>query len=294
MNNRVNLRIDFAFKQLFGTQGNEDILMGFLNAVLQKTLSSPIMSLTLEDPHIHKEYKEDKLSIMDVRATLCTGEFVNVEIQIANKHDIQKRSLYYWSKLYASQMQEGMPYSELQNAITINVLDFVLYPNQEHFTTTGILWDVEKELRICDDIEIHYIELPKLIAQWRDAQVNPWQDALVRWLLLLTANEDQNLTDTLEAIALEQDETLQKAMQKWDNISHNQQFRRAYEAREKVLLDEKAAVAHAEKKGIEKGIEQGKTQLILGMYKNGMVIEDIAKFTNMDALKIRHILEKFV
>ena len=291
MNNRVNLRIDFAFKQLFGTQGNEDILMGFLNAVLQKTLPSPIMSLTLEDPHIHKEYKEDKLSIMDMRATLCTGEFVNVEIQIANKHDIQKRSLYYWSKLYASQMQEGMPYSKLQKAITINLLDFVLYRNQEHFTTTGILWDVEKDLRICDDIEIHYIELPKLIAQWRDEKVDPRQDVLVRWLLLLAANEDHHLTDTLEAIALEQDETLQKAIQKWDNMSHNQRFRREYEAREKILLDEKAAVAHAEKKGIEKGIEQGKIQLIRGMYKNGMGIEDIAKFTNMDALKIRHILE---
>ncbi|PFK22773.1 PD-(D/E)XK nuclease family transposase, partial [Bacillus cereus] len=50
MNNRVNLRIDFAFKQLFGTKGNEEILMGFLNAVLQRTLSSPITSLTLEDP----------------------------------------------------------------------------------------------------------------------------------------------------------------------------------------------------------------------------------------------------
>ncbi|MEH7152986.1 Rpn family recombination-promoting nuclease/putative transposase, partial [Bacillus thuringiensis] len=157
----------------------------------------------------------------------------------------------------------------------------------------------EKEFRISEDIEIHYIELPKLIAQWRDAQVNPWHDALVRWLLLLTANEDQNLTETLEAIALEQDETLQKAIQKWDNMSHSQQFRREYEAREKVLLDEKAAVAHAEKKGMEKGMKQGmeqgklaeREQLIRGMYQNGMAIEDIAKFTNMDALKIRQILE---
>ncbi|MBW3496552.1 hypothetical protein I6L50_32000 (plasmid) [Bacillus sp. FDAARGOS_1420] len=101
---------------------------------------------------------------------------------------------------------------------------------------------------------------------------------------------------------MEQDETLQKAIQKWDNMSHNQQFRREYEAREKALLDEKAAVAHAEKKGleqgreegiqegIEQGIEQGKVQLIRGMHKNGMDIEDIAKFTNMDALKIRRIL----
>ncbi|OUB04288.1 ATPase, partial [[Bacillus thuringiensis] serovar konkukian] len=226
---------------------------------------------------------------------LETGEFVNIEIQIANKHDIQKRSLYYWSKLYASQMQEGMPYSELQKGITINVLDFVLYPNQEHFQTTGVLWDVEKELRICEDIEIHSIELPKLIVQWRDAQVNPWQDTLARWLLLLAANEDQNLTDTLEAIALEQDETLQKAILKWDNMSHNQQFRREYEAREKVLLDEKAAVAHAEKKGIEKGrkegIEQGKIQLIRGMHNNGVSIQDISKFTKISLEDIRRFLQ---
>jgi len=52
----------------------------------------PITNLTLEDPHLHKEYMEDKLSIMDVRATLGTSELVNIEIQIANKHDIQKRS----------------------------------------------------------------------------------------------------------------------------------------------------------------------------------------------------------
>ncbi len=74
-------------------------------------------------------------------------------------------------------------------------------------------------------------------------------DALVRWLLLLTANENPNLSDILEAIALEQDETLQKAIQKWNNMSHNQQFRRKYEVRERVLLDETAVVAHVEKKG---------------------------------------------
>ncbi|WP_144519613.1 Rpn family recombination-promoting nuclease/putative transposase [Bacillus thuringiensis] len=294
MNKRVNLRIDFAFKQLFGTKGNENILMGFLNAVLQKTLPSPIMSLTLEDPHVHKEYKEDKLSIMDVRATIGTGEFVNIEIQIANKHDIQKRSLYYWSKLYASQMQEGMPYSKLQKAITINVLDFVLYPKQEHVATTGVLWDVEQGLRISDDIEIHYIELPKLIAQWRKEQVNPWQDTFVRWLLLLSANEDEHLTKTLEAIAMEQDETLQQAIQKWDNMSHNQQFRREYEAREKILLDEKAAVAHAEQKGVEKGLKQGReegiAQLVRNMSNRGTTPSEIAKLTGLDAEEVQRIL----
>ncbi|MGG5741915.1 Rpn family recombination-promoting nuclease/putative transposase [Bacillus cereus group sp. IBL03679] len=290
MTNRVNLRIDFAFKQLFGTKGNEDILMSFLNAVLQKSLVSPITSLWLDDPHLHKEYKEDKLSIVDVRATLGTGEQINVEIQLSDKHDMRKRSLYYWAKLYTSQMNEGMPYSQLQKAITINVLDFVLFQTQESFRTMGTLWDVEKEFRISDEIEIHYIELPKLVAQWRDAQVNPWHDSLVRWLLLLSANEDQNLTDTLEAIGMEQDETLQKAIQNWDNMSHNKEFRRAYEAREKLLLDEKAAVAHAREQGLEQGREKERAQIIKQMHDSGMTAEVIATILKMSVEDVHDIL----
>lgn len=63
----VNLRIDFAFKQLFGTSGNEDILIAFLNAMLQDSLESPIVSLQFADPHLHREHEEDKLSILDIR-----------------------------------------------------------------------------------------------------------------------------------------------------------------------------------------------------------------------------------
>lgn len=89
----VNLRIDFAFKQLFGTNGSEDILIAFLNAMLQESLESPIASLQLEDPHLHREHANDKLSILDISATLDTGTKVNVEIQLNNNHDMMKRSL---------------------------------------------------------------------------------------------------------------------------------------------------------------------------------------------------------
>ncbi|MDZ3952308.1 Rpn family recombination-promoting nuclease/putative transposase [Bacillus thuringiensis] len=297
--NRVNLRIDFAFKHLFGSKGNEDILKGFLNAVLQKSLVAPITSVSLDDRHLQKEYKEDKLSIMDVKAVLDTGEHVNIEIQLANKHDMQKRSLYYWSKLYASQMQEGMAYSALKKAITINVLDFVLYPNYEQFQTTGVLWDVGQNFCIHEDIEIHYIELPKLFAKWKDAQINPWHDSLVRWLLLLTAHEDLNLSKTLEEIAVDQDETLHKAIYKWDAMSHNIDFRREYEAREKLLLDEKAAMVHAKQKGMEEGLkqglqqglEQGRIQIIQQMYSNGFELQEIAKIVNETVEEIQRILD---
>lgn len=116
---------------------------------------------------------------------------------------------------------------------------------------------MEKELRISEDIEIYYIELSKIMAQWRNAQMNPWRDFLVRWLLLLAANEAQSLIDTLE-----QDETLQKAIDKWDNTRRNQAFQREYEAR-----------------------------IIRKMYDNGMTPQDITNHLEMNMAEVQRILE---
>ncbi|MBE7150501.1 hypothetical protein FUT12_23780 [Bacillus mycoides] len=52
-----------------------------------------------------------------------------------------KRSLYYWGRLYTSQLQKGMPYSSLHKTITINLLNFAMFPEYEAFHTTGILWN---------------------------------------------------------------------------------------------------------------------------------------------------------
>ncbi|MFI2959740.1 Rpn family recombination-promoting nuclease/putative transposase [Priestia sp. JSM ZJ58] len=282
----VNLRIDFAFKQLFGTKGSEDILAGFLNAVLEKSLEAPITSLQLEDPHLHKAYEDDKLSILDLLATLNNGTQVNIEIQLRNTHDMVKRSLYYWSKLYTSQMQEGMPYRALRKTITINLLDFILFSLDEEFQTTGQLWDTTKQRVLSDDIEIHFVEIPKLVKQWRQEKVNPWENAFVRWILLLPAHEDEHLTQTLEEIAMNQDPILQKAMDKWENMSHDSSFRSAYEAREKLLLDEQAKLAHAR----EEGLEEGKIRLIRSMHENGMPLDDIAKFTGLNIEEIKRVI----
>ncbi|MDA1780281.1 Rpn family recombination-promoting nuclease/putative transposase [Bacillus cereus group sp. BY9-3LC] len=310
----VNLRIDFAFKQLFGTNDSEDILIAFLNAMLQKSLESPIASLQLEDPHLHREHANDKLSILDISATLDTGTKVNVEIQLNNNHDMMKCSLYYWGKLYTSQLQKGMPYSALRKTITINLLNFIMFLDHKEFHTTGTLWNTQQQKLLSDDIEIHIIEIPKLTEQWHEEKVNPWKDPFVRWLLLLSANEDEHLTKLLEDIAMNRDPILQKAINKWERMSQDSSFRQAYDAREKVLMDEAAKFAHAEtegikrgmeqgiKKGLEKGLEkgiqqgrkegvqQGKIQMIKSMYDLGIPLETIGKASKLSLHEIEHIL----
>ncbi|MEB8752426.1 Rpn family recombination-promoting nuclease/putative transposase [Bacillus cereus] len=300
----VNLRVDFAFKQLFGTRGNEQILMQFLNVTLASSLSSPIRTLKIEDPHLQREYENDKLSILDVLATLDDETQVSIEIQLNDQHDFLKRSLYYWSRLYASQMQKGGSYDALRKTITINILNFPVFPEYEAFHTTGKLWDMELQKLLLDDLELHVIEIPKLMAQWKEKQVNPWEDSFLRWLLLLSANEDTQFTHTLEEIAMNRDLILKNAMQKWEKMSQDPEFRMSYEVRQKALIDEASKYKYAEKKGREEGlqegmekgrevgIQEGKIQLIQGMHKNGLDIEDIAKFTNMELSEIRHILDK--
>jgi len=157
-----------------------------------------------------------------------------------------------------------------------------LFSQDDSFHTIGQLWNPKKQQILSDDIEIHFVEIPKLVKQWREEKVNPWENAFVRWMLLLPAHEDEHLTQTLEEIAMNQDPILQKAMNKWENMSHDSSFRTAYEAREKLLLDEQAKLAHAR--------EEGKIQLIRGMHKNGMPLEDIAKFTGLRTEEIRKLL----
>ena len=207
-----------------------------------------------------------------------------------------------------------MPYSSLHKTITINLLNFVMFPEYEAFHTIGILWNQQQQKKLSDDIEIHIVEIPKLMQQWRNEQVNPWEDSFVRWLLLLPANEDERLTQTLEDIAMNQDPILQKSMNKWERMSQDSSFRQAYDAREKVLMDEAAKFAHAEtegikrgleqgmkqgiKKGLEKGIEQGrkegvqqgKIQMIKNMYDLGIPLETIAKASKLSLHEIEHIL----
>lgn len=60
------------------------------------------------------------------------------------------------------------------------------------------------------------MEIPKLVTKWCEEKVNPWENEFVHWILLLPANEDEHLTQTLEKIAMNQDSILQKAMGKWE------------------------------------------------------------------------------
>lgn len=104
-------------------------------------------------------------------------------------------------------------------------------------------------------------------------------------------SEDEQLTQTLENIAMNQDPILQKTMNKWERMSQDSSFRQAYEAREKALMDEAAKFAHACNEGKKEGVQEGKIQMIKGMHELGVPIEMIAKASKLSIEEVEFILK---
>src|SRR5699024_8029856 len=96
----MDLKIDYAFKQLFGNEKNKNITVVFLNAILQKTGRNRITNINFENTEAGGEYVDDKKSRLDLLVTTDVGEAINVEIQFTNQHDMVMRSIYYWAGTY--------------------------------------------------------------------------------------------------------------------------------------------------------------------------------------------------
>lgn len=305
MKDLINLKIDYAFKLIFGKEGNEPILIAFLNAALRLPREGQIAGITLLNPELNKEFKEDKKSILDIRAVTLEGTQVNIEIQLNNKYDMEKRSLFYWAEMYTRQMHEGMAYKELSKTVTINILDFDYLKQTNNYHSVFHLSEKEEGFSLTDTLEMHFMELPKLMTKWRQREVSPWENLLVRWLLLLEGSTDQEILETLEEIAM-QDPVLNKAMVEWEKSSDDPRVRDEYLARRKVVFDELAAVREAELRlreailvGDQKAREaerigkaKGKAEVAKNLLEMGVEISKVAKATDLSEEEVKRLMDK--
>ena len=102
MTERISPRVDIAFKKIFGVEENKDLLISLINSIVSE--ADQVADVTLLNPYNPQSFKTDKLSILDIKARGIDGKRFNIEIQITDAADYDKRALYYWSKLYIEQL----------------------------------------------------------------------------------------------------------------------------------------------------------------------------------------------
>ena len=95
---RISPMNDVLFKFIFGKDERKQITLDFLNAVLEESLGHVIKDLTFRPTEQIPQNDGGKLTRLDVACELDTGEFVDVEVQVINYQNMQRRTLYYWSQ----------------------------------------------------------------------------------------------------------------------------------------------------------------------------------------------------
>ena len=264
-------KMDFIFKNIFGSENNKEILISFLNATLKS--KDKIKSVFIKNGDIEKEHLSDKFSRLDIKAITDKNEYVNIEIQMKNEYNMIQRTLYYWAKLYEGQLKEGDNYSKLSRTICINILNFS-YLNNDKFHSAFRLKDIETNDELTDVQEIHFIEVPKL------KDNSDEKDMLVAWTEFLKDPESEKVR-TLEMNI----EEIRKARQELVRISSDDRQRELYNMRKKAMLDESDALYNAEQKGIEKG----KIEMIKGLLLSNVDIEIIKTTSGLTIDEINDI-----
>ncbi len=94
MKHPIDPKIDCVFKALLGTERNRRLLIHFLNAILAGDLAAPITEVEILNPYNEREFLDDKLSIVDVKARDERGRLYQVEIQLLGHPDLPARILY--------------------------------------------------------------------------------------------------------------------------------------------------------------------------------------------------------
>ncbi|BDU50676.1 Rpn family recombination-promoting nuclease/putative transposase [Haliovirga abyssi] len=265
---RINPRVDFVFKKLFGSEDNKDLLLDFINSVVSE--DDRVTELELKNPYNDKNFRNDKLSILDIKAVDQRGRWYNIEMQIIDQEYFDKRALYYWARLYSGQLSTGINYDNLKKTISINILNFRCLDEENYHNIYKII-NMESKDEFIDHLEIHFIELEKY-----NEKFSTMLDRWVNFLKRAEKYEENKLPKELEEVS-----TIKKAVEILEEMSLNKDERESYEARLKWLRDEDAALKKAEKKGIEKGIEKG-------IKKRNI---EIAK-SLLDVLDLKTIMEK--
>jgi predicted transposase/invertase (TIGR01784 family) len=169
-----------------------------------------------------------KECILDLKALSDSRTHIDIEMQVLDLKSMEKRSLFYWAKMYLDQLTRGHGYHELKRTIMINILDYMLMPVADLHTCFQA-YDKTHDILMSDVLEIHFLELPKV---HRCKEQYEGTDLLL-WLIFLNADTEEEIIMVTEGKP-----AVQKAFHSLQMMSLDEENRRLYEAREMFLHPE--------------------------------------------------------
>jgi len=245
----VNPFTDFGFKKLFGEEYNKDLLLDFLNQLLQKEQGN-IVSLTyLKNEQLGRSINDCR-AIFDLYCENEQGEKFIVEIQKAEQKFFQNRTACYASFPIVEQGQIGDWDFELKAVYTVAILDFVFDEDMDllhKFRHDIKLSDIETNKVFYDKLTFIYLEMPKFSKSLEELETR-----FDKWLFVL-----KNLSRLHQIPDKFKDRVFEKLFRAAEIASFTKEEYSVYQDSLKVFRDLNNSFRTAIEEGLEKGLQQG-------------------------------------
>ena len=288
----VDPLVDFAFKKIFGTEPNKDLLIHFLNEVLKGR--KVIVDLTYNKNEHPGDLKAEGGAIFDLLCTGDNGENFIIEVQRGRQGYFKERALFYTSRLISTQAPKGRrsdwPYNLTEVYLVAILEDFTLgISPAKNYLHNICLCNRDTGEVFYDKLGYTYIELRNF-----EKKENKLETDLERWLFLLKhmytfdkipAYFRKPIFEKLFNIAeytnftKEEKEMYDNSLKyKWDNKNVlDYAVMEAIKQTESKIREEEQKKAFEDKKDIASKLKKMEISLIDIANSTGLSIEEIEK-----------------
>ena len=272
----INPYTDFGFKKLFGTELNKELLISFLNALLEKE-EGTITDLHYLNSERLGDLHDQRKMVFDVYCELENGEKIIVEMQKSEQQFFKERSIYYATTPIRDQAPVGPWDFHLKNVYTIGILNFS-FPDNEYpadsFRHEIKLLDVADKHVFYDKLTFIYLEMPKF-----SKKENELETMFDKWMFAL-----QNLARLLERPAALQERVFTQLFEQAEIMQYTPQERSRYE---ESLKDYRDLINVVDTAILRKGEEVARK-----MIADGLPVSTIIKYTGLTEEAVSKVKEQ--
>ena len=275
---RFTARNDYAFKKLFGTEENKDIMIEFLSLVTHLS-QDDFDDVRIDNNEQIPRFYNDKTGRLDIKIRLNDGRKIDVEMQNTYFDYYTKRSVFYCSKMIHEHFFSGLQYMDLKKCIAINVLNSLFKLSRKVHSVYQIR-ESEEQTLLDELLEIHFLDLTKL------KQEN--LTSLEKWLMFIKTDSKEK-----RRVLAQGNPVMTKANKVMDIFYLDEQERKRYEAAWEYESDQLSMISESERKGLERGLAEGSRQAKLETARNlramGLSSENIVQATGLTVQEVEAI-----
>ena len=286
----VDIKNDIAFRKIFGNENKKEILISFLNAVLELTKGKKIKRIEIKNPYQLPEIKDLKSSILDVRVTDEREISYIVEMQVEEPDGFDKRVQFYTARQYSKQIEKGDDYPKLNQVIFIGILDFNFFDDDDNYILRHRTVNVRTQKCTLNGMEYNFIELPKFTKVLKN-----YKSLVDKWIYFI--KNAPNL-DVIPADV--NDKGLKHAYEDADRHNWTKEELEAYHYSEMRRQDEKGKTELAVKKAVKKAVinaektarEAREIEIAREMIKDNEPSNKIVKYTTLNKETVEKLINE--